>query len=269
MPSGAVNGCGLGVWSSVETVEEDLWHFPAHPDQVSLDPLGGDGRSDGACCWTLAGGGDYPGRVVEMSTPRWRRTKTLSLGLVAGLALGSAGGVAWSARDSGSGTQQARPFQYAATFQVTAPLNGDVVEVPWPTFGNGRITFHSNCGAAFHPASEGVPAYNGVAGLTLGVRNESADRIGIAASGSDAPPGGFFWLQPKGTPPPEYGFSDFYPFGVGELVNDVQPDGVGGTYTVAILDQGGTSASGTFAWAASFDTANNVGRCTFSLQLKG
>lgn len=193
-----------------------------------------------------------------------RASRMIQVGIAAGALLVASAGAAFAVR-GGGGTQQVRPFQYAATFHVTAPLDAGPVEVQWPTFGAGRVGFHSNCSAYSVPGDLVAPVH--MAGLPLAVWNESTtDRIGLAAMGSDAPsPTGFVWLQPKS----ESTDQDVWVFAPGEMLNETAPDGSGFPLEIAILDRNGTTATGTFAWSASYDPVNQVGHCTFSLQLRG
>jgi hypothetical protein len=59
-------------------------------------------------------------------------------------------------------------------------------------------------------------------------------------------------------------------FAIGQVTNSddiTEPSGSVGTF--AIIDDGGTSVTGTIAWFGRWEPADNTGRCTFSLQMRG
>ena len=196
-------------------------------------------------------------RIVRGRPPM--RTSTTVLAVLALLV--TVGGVAWAA----PGLVKARGFQYTGTYRVTVELDAADRVVQWPSVG--QVDLKSICMAT----SEGGI---GMGGAPLAINNNGPGKVGIAYSstvqapeGTDPLPGtsgGFTWLAPN--PPPE---ESYFIEGPDEKVSIDRPNGEGGIITFGIVDEDGTSVTGSMVWSYSFDYETNVGHGVFSLQMRG
>lgn len=179
--------------------------------------------------------------------PGMRSARALVAGFAVVLLLGAVAGVAWAL-----GVAKGKTYQAASTYYVSdfAQEGGDADEgttVTWPSVG--RVGLGSLCAAARHP--DGIH----VGGKFFFVRNNAPEPIAVAV-GRDQ----FQWLASG---------EDEAFYVVGEVVNPETPDPKASVETFAILDEGGTSATGVFAWSARANEADNTGRCVFTLQMRG
>jgi hypothetical protein len=195
---------------------------------------------------------------VSTNPSRGGRRSTIVLGAVALLLVGSLGGAALARPNP----DKARPFEAAQTFYVT-----DVPELPteeeqwtsvrWPKVGMARLG--SDCAAAYDPATGAW----GVGVKALTVENTGPRPIYVLWPNDPTDP----FARTTATLAP--GESEAF-FAVGQVTNSddiTEPSGSVGTF--AIVDDGGTSVTGTIAWFGRWEPADNTGRCTFSLQMKG
>lgn len=176
-----------------------------------------------------------------------RPARRLAAGMATLLLLGGATGIAWAI-----GVDKGKSYQSAGTYYISDPA-ADTAEDPgqtvnWPKVG--RVSLGSECFA--YRVAGSAQIHVGMKALT--VTNNGPSPVGVAADS------GFVWLAP--------GDQEAF-FRVGEAVNEAVPEGGGGVHTLAILDEGGTSATGTFAWSARAKPADDTGRCVVSLQLRG
>lgn len=187
------------------------------------------------------------GEVVRVRRP----ARLIAVGVAVMVLLASAGGVAWAVSAS-----RAKGFQLAATYKVVLPAGGGEQRVTWDV---GRATLISTADSSIDPNTGGI--HFGVANLTM--TNDGPDPIGVTTTD------GIFtavWVQPD----------DGWLIGdAGEVANTgdpgFDPNGLnrdGGMHQFALLDEGGVTATGLFAWSFHYDAADHTGHYVFTLQMR-
>jgi hypothetical protein len=197
-------------------------------------------------------------RVDQLSPRRpWARVVVV-LGVIAVLAVVLAAVAAAAGRPG-----KPRPFDQAATYDLTLPVGAGPQEVELLVIGDVTIT--AQC-EAWSSATPGYPYGVGIVG-GWGVTNNGDDPVAFVSE-----PGTRFsdagqatvWLAP--------GESSG---GGGEWVNEEFPEGNASWESFAFLDYGGTSATGILAWSARVNpgaldvVGDEFGECVLTIQAEG
>lgn len=186
--------------------------------------------------------------------------RTATVGGVLLVVIAMFGGIAWGV---GSNITTAKKFDAVSTYYVNAAPGAGEQHVQLLNLGG--VTVWAYCQADyFDPTTD--PGYPYGVGMSTGifVTNNTDHRILVTAE----PGGDYMWLASGLTDPV---------FGVGQWVNEENTTdlGRGAVQTFAILDHGGTSATGTLARSAAVDPGDpnvpgdEMGECVFSIQARG
>ena len=199
-----------------------------------------------------------PSRVDQTSRRRpWARV-VVGVGVVTLLAVSLVAVAAAAGRPG-----KPRPFDQAATYDLTLQVDAGLQEVELLVIGDVTIT--AQCEAASN-ATPGYPYGVGIVG-GWGVTNNGDDPVAFVVE-----PGTRFsdasqatvWLAP-GESTGEGG----------EWVNETFPEGNASWQAFAIVDHGGTSATGTLAWSARVNPGaldvdgDEFGECVLTIQAEG
>lgn len=184
--------------------------------------------------------------VKEIGGPRRGRGRAMIA--VAGLTVVLIGAVAIATSGVDART---RKIDTAATYEVVVPAGGGEQWVQWVI---GEATFQAMATSSQDPNTGGVSF-----GTGHGVQNNGPDPIAVV------------WQYPSGEE------TTWVPAaqsagGAGEVFNTGDPPGAGRDhemFPVAILDEGGVSATGIYAMSFRYDAADQTGHFIFTLQMKG
>jgi hypothetical protein len=203
-----------------------------------------------------------------------RRSAIAAIGIVALLLMSL--GVAWAAK-----TPRTRVVNVAKTYEVLVPAGAGVPGggIPaddgsnWPSveWQVGEVTVEARF-ISVH--NEGAPGYSWGQFAPI-VTNHGTGRVAVIIDNALIDQDGFTWIDPG-----EQGVGGALGY-AGELYNsggDPPYDGLadwptdepsGAMMSIAILDEGGVTATGFFAFSYRYTAADQMGHLVYTLQLKG
>lgn len=188
-----------------------------------------------------------------------RYVRILIVGVAVVSLVTTMGGVAFAvtARPTNS-VAKGKNLDEATTYEIVLPAGGGSESVQWEI---GRATVEATASATYDPDTGGTSWAMG----GLGVTNDGSERIALPGLGAGLGESRqCLWLGPG-----EH-WGDIA--AAGEVYNTydyVPGPGPGELIPMAILDEGGASVTGFFAWSFHFDPDTQTGHFVYTLNMKG